>query len=126
MEINNLTTMVENVKVHLQFKQKRLDKAKTVNDYKQCDQLALKDKSDHERQITALQRKESKSDWYFKSKSKSTEELERIQRTPSPGCFQKENVSKRLFCKCSKYWEYYLYKSIQLLNLVCLPPQAHS
>lgn len=54
--------MVENVKVNLQFKQKRLEEAKTVHDYKQCDQLAseirqpLKDKHDFEMQIAALQK----------------------------------------------------------------------
>ncbi|XP_068716620.1 uncharacterized protein [Montipora capricornis] len=75
-EVDNLTTMVENVKGNLQFKQKRLEKAKTVHDYKQCDQLAteirqlLKDKHDYEMQIAALQKSESKSSWYFKSKSK--------------------------------------------------------
>lgn len=62
-EVDNLTSLIENVKSHLQIKQKRLEKAKSVKDFKQCDQLTLeirtllKEKSDHERQLTAIQKK---------------------------------------------------------------------
>lgn len=54
-ETNDLTSLLENVKSHLQIKQKRLEKAKSVQDFKLCDQLTLeirkllKEKSDHER-----------------------------------------------------------------------------
>ena len=74
-EVDNLTSLIENVKSHLQIKQQRLEKAKSVKDFKQCDQLTLeirtllKEKSDHERQLTAIQKKEAKSLWYHKTKS---------------------------------------------------------
>lgn len=78
-EVDNLTSLIENVKSHLQIKQKRLEKAKSVKDFKQCDQLTLeirtllKEKSDHERQLTAIQKKEAKSLWYHKTKSSKKE-----------------------------------------------------
>lgn len=81
-ETNDLTSLLENVKSHLQIKQKRLEKAKSVQDFKLCDQLTLeirkllKEKSDHERQITAIQRKEAKSLWYHKTKSSKKEKKE--------------------------------------------------
>lgn len=66
-EVDNLTSLIENVKSHLQIKQKRLEKAKSVKHFKQCDQLTLEirtllkkntsEKSDHERQLTAIQKK---------------------------------------------------------------------
>ena len=40
-EVDNLTSLIENVKSHLQIKQKRLEKAKSVKHFKQCDQLTL-------------------------------------------------------------------------------------
>ena len=55
-----LISLLENVKCHLQIKQKRLEKAKSVQDFRMSDQLTLeirkllKEKSDHERQITAI------------------------------------------------------------------------
>ena len=81
-ETNDLTSLRENVKSHLQIKQKRLEKAKSVQDFKLCDQLTLeirkllKEKSDHERQITAIQIKEPKSLWYHKTKSSKKEKKE--------------------------------------------------
>ena len=67
IEVDNLTSLIENVKSHLQIKQKRLEKAKSVKDFKQCDQLTLeirtllKEKSDHEKQLTAIQKKKKQS-----------------------------------------------------------------
>ena len=81
-ETNDLTSLLENVNSHLQIKQKKLEKAKSVQDFKLCDQLTLeirkllKEKSDHERQITAIQRKEAKSLWYHKTKSSKKEKKE--------------------------------------------------
>ena len=81
-EANSLTSLLENVKCHLQIKQKRLDKAKSVQDFLLCDQLTLeirkllKEKSDLEMQISAIQRKEAKSLWYHKTKSSKKEKKE--------------------------------------------------
>lgn len=84
-EVDNLTSLIENVKSHLQIKQKRLEKAKSVKDFKQCDQLTLeirtllKEKSDHERQLTAIQKK-AKSLWYHKTKSSKKEKKPKTEK----------------------------------------------
>lgn len=85
-EVDNLTSLIENVKSHLKIKQKRLEKAKSVKDFKQCDQLTLeirtllKEKSDHERQLTAIQKKEAKSLWYHKTKSSKKEKKPKTEK----------------------------------------------
>lgn len=74
------------MKSHLQIKQKRLEKAKSVKDFKQCDQLTLeirtllKEKSDQERQLTAIQKKEAKSLWYHKTKSSKKEKKPKTEK----------------------------------------------
>ena len=84
-EVDNLTSLIENVKSHLQIKQKRLEKAKSVKDL-QRDQLTLeirtllKEKSDHERQFTAIQKKEAKSLWYHKTKSSKKEKKPKTEK----------------------------------------------
>ena len=85
-EVDNLTSLIENVKSHLQIKQKRLEKAKSVKDFKQCDQLTLeirtllKEKSDHKRQLTAIQKKEAKFLWYHKTKSSKKEKKPKTEK----------------------------------------------
>ena len=85
-EVDNLTSLIENVKSHLQIKQKRLEKAKSVKDFKQYDQLTLeirtllKEKSDHERQLTTIQKKEAKSLWYHKTKSSKKEKKPKTEK----------------------------------------------
>ena len=89
-EVDNLTSLIENVKSHLQIKQKRLEKAKSVKHFKQCDQLTLEirtllkkntsEKSDHERQLTAIQKKEAKSLWYHKRKSSKKEKKPKTEK----------------------------------------------
>ena len=85
-EVDNLTSVIENVKSHLQIKQKRLEKAKSVKDFKQCDQLTLeirtllKEKGDHEKQLTAIQKKEAKSLWYHKTKSSKKEKKPKTEK----------------------------------------------
>ena len=89
-EVDNLTSLIENVKSHLQIKQKRLEKAKSVKHFKQCDQLTLEirtllkkntsEKSDHERQPTAIQKKEAKSLWYHKTKSSKKEKKPKTEK----------------------------------------------
>ena len=89
-EIDNLSPMLDNVKSHLTIKQKRLEKAKSVSDYKLCDQLTLdvrqllKEKNDLEGQMSAIQRKEVKSVWYYKGKGKSKkiQNLKRMSKGP--------------------------------------------
>ena len=89
-EVDNLTSLIENVKSHLQIKQKRLEKAKSVKHFKQCDQLTLEirtllkkntsEKSDHERQLTAIQKIEAKSLWYHKTKSSKKEKKPKTEK----------------------------------------------
>ena len=85
-EVDNLTSLIENVKSHLQIKQKRLEKARSVKDFKQCDQLTLeirtllKEKGDHEKQLTAIQKKEAKSLWYHKTKSSKKEKKPKTEK----------------------------------------------
>ena len=89
-EVDNLTSLIENVKSHLQIKQKRLEKAKSVKHFKQCDQLTLEirtllkkntsEKSGHERQLTAIQKKEAKSLWYHKTKSSKKEKKPKTEK----------------------------------------------
>ena len=85
-EVDNLTSLIEKVKSHLQIKQKRLEKAKSVKDFKQFDPLTLeirtllKEKSDHERQLTAIQKKEAKSLWYHKTKSSKKEKKPKTEK----------------------------------------------
>lgn len=85
-EVDNLTSLIENVKSHLQIKQKRLEKAKSVKDFKQCDQLTLeirtllKEKGDHEKQLTAIQKKEAKSLWHHKTKSSKKEKKPKTEK----------------------------------------------
>ena len=74
------------MKSHLQIKQKRLEKATSVKDFKQCDQLTLeirtllKEKGDHEKQLTAIQKKEAKFLWHHKTKSSKKEKKPKTEK----------------------------------------------
>ena len=66
--------MLENIKGHLKIKEARIEKARAVKDYKLCDHLStevrqlLKEKAELERQISAIERKEKKSQLVQKNK----------------------------------------------------------
>lgn len=75
-EINNLEEVIKSTIDQLDIKRKRLQRAKNVNDFTLCDKLSsaitslLVEKSDHERQLKALNRKEEKSKRYMLKKAK--------------------------------------------------------
>lgn len=67
-----MKTLLSNIEDQIRIKQFRLEKAKTVKDYKSCDELSvakrglLREKFDCEKQLSAFQKKEAKSNWYKK------------------------------------------------------------
>lgn len=67
-----MKTLLSNIEEQIRIKQLRLEKAKTVKDYKSCDELSvairglLREKFDCEKQLSAFQKKEAKSNWYKK------------------------------------------------------------
>ena len=69
-EMTHMKTLLSNIEDQIRIKQLRLDKAKTVKDYKSCDELSvairglLREKFDCENQLSAFQKKEAKSNWY--------------------------------------------------------------
>lgn len=71
-EMTHMKTLLSNIEDQIRIKQLRLEKAKTVKDYKSCDELSvairglLREKFDCEKQLSAFQKKEAKSNWYKK------------------------------------------------------------
>lgn len=69
-EMTHIKTLLSNIEDQIRIKQLRLDKAKTVKDYKSCDELSvairglLREKFDCEKQLSVFQKKEAKSNWY--------------------------------------------------------------
>ncbi len=69
-EKQRLTALLENIKENIKIKEARVNKAKSVQDYKLCDKMQaeirelLKDKADYKRQFSSIERKEQKSIWY--------------------------------------------------------------
>ena len=68
-EMTHMKTLLSNIEDQMRIKQLRLDKAKTVKDYKSCDELSvairglLREKFYCEKQLSAFQKKEAKSNW---------------------------------------------------------------
>ena len=64
----------------IQIKENRIEKAKSVKDFKLCDQLygdvrvLLREKRENEKQLAALKKVEAKSKWYHKRKSSTSHE----------------------------------------------------
>ena len=71
-EMTHIKTLLSNTEGQIRIKQLRLNKAKTVKDYKSCDELSvairglLREKFDCEKQLSVFQKKEAKSNWYQK------------------------------------------------------------
>lgn len=74
--ISTNQALLKSTEDHIRLKQLRINKLKTMNDFKKCDEVSaelrelFKEKGRIESQLAALQRKESKSHWYMKKKSK--------------------------------------------------------
>jgi phosphosulfolactate phosphohydrolase-like enzyme len=73
-EIGNLSDIIKSNNDQVAIKRKRLEYAKSIDDFTLCDQLSgaikalLVEKANYERQITALKRKEAGSKSYFQNK----------------------------------------------------------
>ena len=89
--------MLTNVESQIQMKENRMEKAKSVKDFKLCDQLIgdvrslLREKRECEKQLAALKKVEEKLKWYHKRKSiKSQETLS----SPPPKIKKGSDLSK--------------------------------
>ena len=73
-EISHIKSMLSNIENQLQVKQSIMEKAKSVKDFKLCDQLSdsvrtlLCEKHKSEKQLAAFKKIEAKSSWYHKRK----------------------------------------------------------
>ena len=90
-EINNLEEVIKSTNDQIEIKRQRLQGAKNLNDFALCDILSsaitalLVKKADHERQLTALNKKDAKSKKYL---------LKKVSKNPSQGRMsQKKNTS---------------------------------
>ena len=89
-ETLDLRNILKNIQSHIQIKQALIERAKSVKDYKQCDHLAteirklMKERSDTERQIAALENKSAKSSWYKRKAKKSMIDQEERQHKIDP------------------------------------------
>ena len=78
----------ENLKTLLCFKQQLLEKAKSLKNFKQCDDISgaivevRREKAITESQLAALQKREAKSPWYHKRKNTKKKESPRVKREP--------------------------------------------
>lgn len=75
-ELKLLQDNLETLTNRLRFKQQLLEKARSLNNFKQCDDISgdivtvRKEKATTENQIAALQKREAKSKWYHHKKQK--------------------------------------------------------
>ena len=90
-EINNLEEVIKSTNDQIEIKRQRLQRAKNFNDFALCDILSsaitalLVKKADHERQLTARNKKDAKSKKYL---------LKKVSKNPSQGRMsQKKNTS---------------------------------
>lgn len=102
-EISHIQTVLSNVESQIQIKENRIEKAKAVKDFKLCDQLVgdvralLREKRENEKQLAALNKKETKSKWYYKRKSTEKQESisappEKVKKESDLGVFFKKNT----------------------------------
>ena len=85
-EISHLENVICKIEEQLKIKQSRIEKAKSVKDFKLCDQLSdsirdlMREKRENEKQLSAFQKKESKSNWYRKRKNINNTGTEHAQK----------------------------------------------
>ena len=99
-EINNLEEVIKSTNDQIEIKRQRLQRAKNLNDFALCDILSsaitalLVKKADHERQLTALNKKDAKSKKYL---------LKKVSNNPSQGRMsQKKKNTSILDMMCMK------------------------
>ena len=102
-EMLNIKQMLASVEDQIRIKQIRIDKAKTVKDFKLCDQLSenvrslLREKHEFEKQLAIFQKMEAKSQWYYRSckKAGAPEKVKAARSGPDlMELFMKKNESK--------------------------------
>lgn len=98
-EIKDTTEILKNMQEQISFKQLRLQKQKSINDFSKCDQISgeirklLNEKKVLEKQLKRLEKKDAKSKWYHSTKQK---EKSKIGESHQKGKRQKLDVAKML------------------------------
>ena len=73
-EITLLKENLSTLESRLKYKQQMIDKARSVSNYKQCDEISAdiidvrKEKRNVERQLASIEKKQAKSEWYHSKK----------------------------------------------------------
>lgn len=79
-EITLLNENISTLESRLKYKQQMIDKARSVNNYKLCDEISgeviniRKEKRIAESQLAAIQKKQVKSEWYYNKKHKKNKD----------------------------------------------------
>lgn len=87
-EISNLHKTIKTLDDRITFKKRQLEKERCMSNFKQCDALSAeilqvkKEKSLANKQLTALVKKEARSSWYHRSKSKEKASREKNNQQP--------------------------------------------
>ncbi len=77
-EITLLKENLSTLESRLKYKQQMIDKARSVSNYKQCDEISAdiinvrKEKRNVERQLASIEKKQAKSEWYHSKKHKKS------------------------------------------------------
>lgn len=86
-EIKLLQDNLETLDSRLRVKQQLLDKARSLQNYKQCDEIlgetikVRKEKATIQNQLLELQKRENKSSWYHKKKQKKQHKETNVKQT---------------------------------------------
>ena len=88
--IANIRALLQSTEDQIRIKQQRIQKLKTTNKFKKCDELSgeiralLREKGQLESQLALLQRKEAQSRWYRKQSKKRSRLLHNTATFPKP------------------------------------------
>ena len=106
-EIDSLHETIKLLENRIMFKNQQLQKEKAMNNYKKCDEISekilevQKEKKSVDRQLTALVKKESKSQWYLSGKSKKSSSKPknvRDNQSKLPDLFKQDSMSSTSTC----------------------------
>ena len=101
-EIDSLHKTLKVLKNRIMFKNQQLQKEKSMNNYKKCDEISEKileiqrEKKSVDRQLTVLVKKEGKAQWYLSGKSrKSSSKPKNVYDNQSklPDLFRQDSMS---------------------------------
>ena len=87
-EIKSIKKVIDNISEQMKFKQLRLEKHNSLKEYGKCDTISeeirnlMREKKIQEKQLTLLEKKESKSKWYHK---KRKDQMKTTQKTMGTG-----------------------------------------